>query len=38
MHDQKRKNDYWRIVRKIEDENKRNPHKPPKNIVGERPH
>jgi hypothetical protein len=36
MHDKKRKSEYWRIVRKIEDENKKNPNKPPKEVVGEK--
>jgi hypothetical protein len=37
MHDKKRKLDYWKIVRRIEEENRQNPSKPPKGIVGDRP-
>lgn len=37
MHDKKRKFEYWKIVRKIEEENKLNPSKPPKGIVGDKP-
>ncbi|CAK68231.1 unnamed protein product (macronuclear) [Paramecium tetraurelia] len=35
--DKKRKYDYFRIAKIIEEENKLNPQKPPKGIVGERP-
>ncbi|CAD8121622.1 unnamed protein product [Paramecium sonneborni] len=36
-YDKKRKYEYYRISRLIEEENKKNPNKPPKGIVGERP-
>jgi hypothetical protein len=36
-YDKKRKYDYYRIAKLIEEENKKNPQKPPKGIVGERP-
>ncbi|CAD8121441.1 unnamed protein product [Paramecium sonneborni] len=36
-YDKKRKYDYFRIAKMIEEENKQNPNKPPKGIVGERP-
>lgn len=36
-YDKKRKFEYYRIARLIEDENKLNPDRPPKGIVGERP-
>lgn len=36
-HDKKRRIEYFRIAREIEDENKRNPDKPPKGIVGDKP-
>ena len=36
-YDKKRKYDYFRIAKMIEKENKLNPNKPPKGIVGERP-
>ncbi|CAD8213512.1 unnamed protein product [Paramecium octaurelia] len=36
-YDKKRKYDYFRIAKIIEEENKLNPQKPPKGIVGERP-
>lgn len=36
-HDKKRRIDYYRISRAIEDENKRNPDRPPKGIVGDKP-
>ncbi|CAD8110460.1 unnamed protein product [Paramecium primaurelia] len=36
-YDKKRKYDYFRIAKMIEEENKLNPNKPPKGIVGERP-
>lgn len=35
--DKKRKCDYYRIAKLIEQENKNNPNRPPKGIVGERP-
>ena len=34
FHDRKRRLEYFRIARMIEDENKNNPDKPPKGIVG----
>lgn len=36
-HDKKRRIEYFRIVKEIEDENKKNPDKPPKEIVGDKP-
>ncbi|CAD8112176.1 unnamed protein product [Paramecium primaurelia] len=36
-YDKKRKYDYFRIAKIIEEENKLNPQKPPKGIVGDRP-
>ncbi|CAD8197071.1 unnamed protein product [Paramecium pentaurelia] len=36
-YDKKRKYEYYRIAKLIEDENKKNPHKPPKGIVGDKP-
>lgn len=36
-YDKKRKYEYYRIARLIEEENKKNPNRPPKGIVGERP-
>ena len=36
-YDKKRKYEYYRIARLIEEENKNNPNQPPKGIVGERP-
>lgn len=36
-YDKKRKYEYYRIAKLIEEENKRNPNRPPKGIVGERP-
>ncbi|CAK61675.1 unnamed protein product (macronuclear) [Paramecium tetraurelia] len=35
--DKKRKYEYYRIAHLIEEENKKNPNRPPKGIVGERP-
>ena len=37
FHDKKRRIEYHRIARKIEDENRLNPDKPPKGIVGDHP-
>lgn len=36
-YDKKRKCDYFKIARLIELENKNNPNRPPKGIVGEKP-
>ncbi|CAD8212570.1 unnamed protein product [Paramecium octaurelia] len=36
-YDKKRKYEYYRIAHLIEEENKKNPNRPPKGIVGERP-
>jgi len=36
-YDKKRKFEYYRIARLIEEENKNNPSRPPKGIVGEKP-
>lgn len=36
-YDKKRKFEYYRIARLIEEENKNNPTRPPKGIVGEKP-
>ncbi|CAD8110767.1 unnamed protein product [Paramecium primaurelia] len=36
-YDKKRKYEYYRIANLIEEENKKNPNRPPKGIVGERP-
>lgn len=36
-HDNKRKHEYFRIAQLIEEENKLNPQRPPKGIVGEKP-
>ncbi|CAD8105711.1 unnamed protein product [Paramecium primaurelia] len=36
-YDKKRKYEYYRIARLIEEENKKNPNRPPKGIVGEQP-
>jgi hypothetical protein len=36
-HDKKRRIEYFRIARDIEEENKKNPDKPPKGIVGDKP-
>jgi hypothetical protein len=35
--DKKRKFEYYRIAKIIESENKKNPDRPPKGIVGEKP-
>jgi hypothetical protein len=37
FHDKKRRIEYYRIAKIIEDENKKNPNKPPKGIVGDKP-
>jgi hypothetical protein len=37
VHDKKRKIEYWKIVKRVEEENKKNPHRPPKNIIGDKP-
>ena len=37
FHDRKRRLEYFRIARLIEVENKQNPDKPPKGIVGDSP-
>lgn len=37
MHDKKRRLEFFRIAKVIEEENKKNPNKPPKGIVGEIP-
>ena len=37
MHDKKRKIEYFRIAKLIEEENKKNPTKPPKVIAGDVP-
>lgn len=36
-HDKKRRLEYFRIAKLIADENKNNPDKPPKGIVGDSP-
>lgn len=36
-YDKKRKFEYYRIAKIIEDENRKNPNRPPKGIVGEKP-
>ncbi|CAD8187916.1 unnamed protein product [Paramecium octaurelia] len=36
-YDKKRKIEYYRIAKIIDQENKNNPHRPPKGIIGERP-
>lgn len=36
-YDKRRKFEYYRIAKLIEEENKKNPDRPPKGIVGERP-
>jgi hypothetical protein len=36
-YDKKRKFEYFRIARIIEEDNRKNPNRPPKGIVGERP-
>jgi hypothetical protein len=37
FHDKKRRIEYYRIAKVIEDENKKNPNRPPKGIVGDKP-
>lgn len=37
FHDKKRRYDYYRIAQLIEEENEKNPNRPPKGIVGEKP-
>lgn len=37
MHDKKRRLEYWRVVKKVELDNKNNPNDPPKAIVGGKP-
>lgn len=37
MHDKKRRVEFYRIAKIIEEENKKNPSQPPKGIVGEAP-
>jgi hypothetical protein len=37
FHDKKRRLEYYRIAKLIEDENKKNPNRPPKGIVGDKP-
>ena len=37
FHDKKRRIEYYRIAEIIEEENKKNPKRPPKGIVGDRP-
>lgn len=37
MHDKKRRIEFYRIAKIIEEENKKNPNKPPKGIVGDIP-
>ena len=36
-HDKKRRIEYYRIARMIDEENRNNPDKPPKGIVGDSP-
>lgn len=36
-YDKKRKYEYYRIAKIIEEENKKHPERPPKGIVGEKP-
>jgi hypothetical protein len=36
-YDEKRKFEYFKIVKIIEEENQKNPNKPPKGIVGDKP-
>lgn len=36
-HDKRRRLEYFRIAKMIEDENRNNPDKPPKGIVGDSP-
>lgn len=37
FHDKKRRIEYYRIAQLIEQENKQNPKRPPKGIVGDKP-
>lgn len=37
MHDKKRRIEFYRIAKVIEEENKKNPNKTPKGIVGDAP-
>jgi len=37
FHDKKRRIEYYRIAKLIEDENNKNPERPPKGIVGDKP-
>lgn len=37
LHDKKRRIEFYRISKVIEEENKKNPNKPPKGIVGDIP-
>ncbi len=37
FHDKKRRIEYYRIAKVIEDENKKNPNRPPQGIVGDKP-
>jgi hypothetical protein len=37
FHDRKRRLEYFRIAKMIDDENHQNPDKPPKGIVGDKP-
>lgn len=37
MHDKKRRIEFYRIAKIIDEENKKNPDKPPKGIVGDIP-
>ena len=37
FHDKKRRIEYYRIAEIIEEENKKNPSRPPKGIVGDKP-
>lgn len=37
FHDKKRRIEYYRIAKLIEKENKKNPNRPPKGIVGDKP-
>jgi len=36
-HDKKRRFEYYKIAKMIEEENKHNPNRPPKGIVGDKP-
>ena len=37
FHDKKRRIEYYRIAKLIEEENRNNPSRPPKGIVGDKP-